>query len=1140
MTATAQDDSHLLLEQDARARYLIRTALDETVIVEAAAGTGKTTALVERIVSVLRAGLATVEQIVAVTFTHKAAGELKVRLRQKLDDERQSAQGQELLYLEDALKRLEEAAIGTIHSFCTQILRERPVEARVDPKFEEVPEQEQRRLYKRSFQNWFEQALEQSRIGVRRVLTRLAWNSTNSPIEELEAAGWKLIEWRDFDCPWRCEPFDRIGSIDELSELVHRISGLSRRCQKPSDELYRALAPVRELDAWLERTDQQIDYETLEALLIKLLKDLNRDKRKGRGSFAEDVAREDVQLLRHTLLDQLETFKERADADLASVLHTEMRDLIDAYEELKNAAGKLDFVDLLLKTRNLIRDNAAVRSFLRSRFSRIFVDEFQDTDPLQAEILMLLAGSDNAENDHLTIKPVAGKLFIVGDPKQSIYRFRRADIAMYQNLCDKLVASGARIVHLARSFRAAQPIQECVNAAFASEMQENRATAQTGYVPLLGGESQIQGQPSIVALPAPISWTGQPTTKKEVNECLPDGICSFIEWLIRESGWKIRDPDGGTGLVPIRARHIAVLFKRVLYNREDMARPYIRSLEARDIPHLLVASKSFHQREEVETLRAVCTAIEWPDDELAVYAVLRGSLFSIPDNLLLRYRFELKTHLHPLGLRDDGLPENFKPISRALNLLADAHRNRNRRPIAGTIQNVLEATRAYMGFALRPGGHQVLANVYRVIEIARSFEQNGGISFRAFVEDLTARAESYDASEAPMIEESADGVRLLTVHNAKGLEFPVVILADMTANIAAQEPDRYIDTRQNLCATRLVQYAPFEWLKPQDLIDHAAQENARDVSEGVRVAYVAATRARDLLVVPALGIGRMSGWLTPLTKAIHPNTREYRTSRTATGCPAFGKSTLLAGPDDETICPGAHRPEAGSHEVVWWDPSLLRLDVDAKQGLRTIELLQGDANSSTRAYQTWCELSEQSIALGVKPTREVLSPSGMREAPTADVIAVHHESIRGSSPRPTGSRFGTLVHSALRDHVWDEQAVSKIVQNYGRILGATEEEIEAAQQVIENTLSHPLLKRARLASRCHREFPVILHLDNSRTLEGVIDLAFLESGMWHVVDFKTDEDKPSLSAHYERQIRWYGHAISRLTALPISCHLLFI
>jgi ATP-dependent helicase/nuclease subunit A len=134
--------------------------------------------------------------------------------------------------------------------------------------------------------------------------------------------------------------------------------------------------------------------------------------------------------------------------------------------------------------------------------------------------------------------------------------------------------------------------------------------------------------------------------------------------------------------------------------------------------------------QEVETLRAASAAIEWPDDELAVYAALRGPLFSIADNLLFRYRFELKMRLRPLRVRGTDISDAFKPIVEALDILADLHRNRNRQPIAGTDTRLLEATRAYMGFALRPSGHQVLANVHRVIELARSFEQTGGISFR--------------------------------------------------------------------------------------------------------------------------------------------------------------------------------------------------------------------------------------------------------------------------------------------------------------------------------------------------------------------------------------------------------------------------
>src|SRR5579883_3381199 len=192
---------------DREARERIRTSLGESLIVEASAGTGKTTELVHRLLHILQTGTGRIENIVAVTFTHKAAGELKLRLRQRLDEARQSATDPtHIANLEDALKRLEEAAIGTIHSFCAQILRERPVEAVVDPAFEELSDQQAGRIYERAFRAWFQDKLGHGAPGLRRALLRLAWRDSwenTPPIEQLQFAGRKLIEWRDHPAPWR-------------------------------------------------------------------------------------------------------------------------------------------------------------------------------------------------------------------------------------------------------------------------------------------------------------------------------------------------------------------------------------------------------------------------------------------------------------------------------------------------------------------------------------------------------------------------------------------------------------------------------------------------------------------------------------------------------------------------------------------------------------------------------------------------------------------------------------------------------------------------------------------------------------------------------------------------------------------------
>ncbi len=1137
---TAGGSARQIGTSDADARHTIRTALNESLIVEASAGAGKTTELVNRIVAVLRAGLTTIDCIAAVTFTHKAAGELKVLLRQALDVARTDAHGDERDRLEHAIKRLEEAAIGTIHGFCAQILRERPVEARVDPGFKELNEREQSRLYARAFRSWFESALNEDRPGLRRALSRLAWSHDGlaaPPSERLAAEGRKLVEWRDFRAPWKREPFDRTAEMRELAKAVIKVARMSRHGGE-KDVLYAALRPVRDVEEWIERQKLRPTpaLDDLEALLLKLLADLKKDTRKGRGMFSAEFTRETLVSERDVLMTRLQEFKRRADADFAAELQADMAGLIESYEALKQRSGKLDFVDLLVKTRDLLTGDPAVRRHLQTRFTHLFIDEFQDTDPVQAEILLLLAASDPAEQDWRNASPDPGKLFIVGDPKQSIYKFRRADVLLYQEIRDHLTARGVGLVKMSVSHRASQPIQRMVNAAFAPEMEESREHGQAGYTPLEGTLEGIPGQPALIALPAPRPWGKTRITNTAIDMCLPDAVAAFIEWLVRESEWRVRAP-GERRLVPIEERHIAVLFRRFVNFGEDLTRGYVRSLEARGIGHLLVGSKSFHQREEIGTLRAACTSIEWPGDELSVYAALKGSLFAIPDNLLLRYRQEVG-HLHPLRPESEGLAEAFGAfgaIKAALDVLASLHRARNERPAADTLNLLLEAARAHAGFALRPGGHQVVSNLYRLIEMARSFETGGGISFRGFVEELAERADKAENAEAPMIEESANGVRLMTVHSAKGLEFPIVILADLTAKLASATPDRFLDPERRLCAQRLMMCAPAE------LAESETSEHARELAEGTRVAYVAATRARDLLVVTAVGDEPRTGWLSPLNKAIYPALGEYRKGRSAPGCPLMGDRTVVGGSDSregsESVRPGLHTPKHGEHEVVWWDPAALQLNVSAKLGLTGFEILQGNSTVSAEAYNDWRTARAASIERGSAPQWEVANPTDMPDAPPGgwvEMIQLAH------GERPFGPRFGTLVHMIMRDAALRPDDLERAARLHGRTSGADDDEIAAAIAAARSAADHPLIARARAAQRCLREAPVCLRIAADRTMEGSIDLAFEENGTWHVVDYKTDSPTGARLAKYERQVKWYGAALARITGKPVRCHMLSV
>ena len=1160
---------------DQRERDLIHDDLDATLIVEAAAGTGKTTELVRRIVRVIETGRAGVTEIACVTFTEKAAGELKLRLRETLESSRSKATAGsvERRCLDDAVRQLEEAQISTIHGFCADLLRERPVEAGIDPLFSVLTEAQSRGLYDAAFNEWFQKALNHPSEAVQRSLRRpvfagfgAAADKEEGPVDRLRNAGWELIQWRDFTADWQLRPFDRRARVGALVDELHTFAEISRDPESRYDNFHFDTQPARQLSEEIARSEAVMarDDIRVEAALI----DLGRNRqfqraRKGIGKvYKAGVLREDVARARDRLQAELARFEADANADLAALLCRELRECAGRYETEKDKAGALDFLDLLLKTRNLVKENADVRRSFQARFKRLFVDEFQDTDPLQAEILMLLAADDPSVTDWQAARPSPGKLFLVGDPKQSIYRFRRADVGTYRDVYKRLEAANARRVTLSASFRARPNIQRVINAAFAPVMGDSAHPEspvphpeRPGYVALEPVRPEMPDQPSVVALPVPAPYGSQRISNVAIEESLPDAVGAYVAWLINESGWKVSErpsviseatqargfqPDEREHLVGVQARHICLLFRRFVSYGQDMTRAYVRALEARGIPHLLVGGRSFHNRAEIETLRAALNAIEWPDDELSVFAALRGSLFAIGDEELLAYRHR-GGRFHPF--RATTIDDGRSTIDDALALLRTLHRSRNHIPVASTISKLLEATRVHVRFALEHGGEQVLANVLHVAELARRYEADGGISFRGFIDELRKQAEDGQAGEAPILEEGSDGVRLMTVHKAKGLEFPIVILADMTAKLQPAAASRYLDPATGTCAVRLAGCSPF------DLVEHEAEELARDAAEGVRLAYVAATRARDLLVVPAVGDQEREGWIEPLNRAVYPPVEKRRQAVRAHGCPPFtSKDSVLMRPNGDpalptTVAPGLHTFDGG-HAVVWEEPHRFEFGVDAPLGIRRPELIVRDVpkavvDEGLHAYESWRNKRNASVAAAAAPSvtaqRATVWAAG-REAAAGDRPArVEVIEMPRHEGRTTGVRFGVLVHAALATVPLDADAavIETLVSSHARSLDATNEEVAHAARVVADVLAHPVLDRARRANerhRCRRETPITWRTPDGLLVEGIVDLAFREGDTWTVVDFKTDEESRRTSS-YLAQLGVYVDALEGATGL---------
>jgi ATP-dependent exoDNAse (exonuclease V) beta subunit len=1154
---------------DAEARRRILTEFGTSFFVEAAAGTGKTTALVGRIVELVRTGSGTLDRTVAVTFTEKAAGEMKLRLRSEIEKARTEAVPKERNRLDGALKQLEIARIGTIHAFCGDLLHERPVEAGIDPLFEVASEEEAEALADEAFDGWFQRVLADPPEGVRRILRRRS--GRQSPRENLRAAMWGLCEHRDFPEPWRRDSFDRNGAVDSLMDQLARLGTLAVASSWPDDYLTRNLTEIArfvEDKARIEAVRGR-DYDGLEAELRSLLR-LRSMSWKGspRTTFGA-LSRDEVLAHRDQAKVDLDAFVAASDADLAPLLHEALRAPVSEYEVLKAKAGRLDFLDLLIKARDLIRDDARVRRELQQRFTHFFVDEFQDTDPLQAEILMLLAAAAPGDTNWHTVRTIPGKLFFVGDPKQSVYRFRRADVALYEDVKERLLGVGAELLYLTTSFRAPPSMQSFVNGAFAPAMVPGPDVGHAVYVPLQPWRQEITRQPTIVALPVPkpygdygsiVGW--------RINESYPEAVSAFIDWLLNKSGWTVETE---RGVVPVRPRHIAILFRRFRNFGADVTRSYVQTLEARRIPHVLVGGRSFHDREEVVALLNALTAIEWPDDELKVFATLRGPFFALGDEVLLAFRQYVKSNgslqtrrLHPMYAVDRTMLDPAAvEVADALDLLRSLHLRRNDRPIAKTITMLLEAVRVHAGIALWPTGEQALANCQRLIDMARRFEGRAS-SFRAFVEKLEADAERGEADEAPIVEEGTEGVRVMTVHKAKGLEFPMVILADPTCSAARDTPSRHIDPARRLWLEPLCGSAPIQ------LLEAADEELKRDHAEAIRVAYVAATRARDLLVVPVCGDQPMEGWLEVLNPMLYPRDDARRQAELSPGCPVFREDSVLErGPEGVppaggSVRPGLHRIVSSGPPIVWWDPAALELNAEEQTSIRHRRILELDATgvaaaSSEQQYAAWKGAREALLAQASQPSMSILTVTSLARAAASQASAIGDSASEtgdrvSASPdvivemadhkdreRPGGRRFGTLVHALLAtidlDAGNDEIEAGAALN--GRLVDATEEEIQAAIATVGGALAHPILRRAAASAEkdgLRRETPVLLKRDDGSLVEGIVDLAFREDtpdfAGWTVVDFKTDREFSIMSAQYVAQVRIYVEAVTAATGSP--------
>ena len=1051
---------------DREMRELVRTDLDSNLCVEAGAGTGKTTVLVERITEVLRSGHATVDEVAVITFTEAAAAELASRVREQLELALDGAIGlAERDRLHAAITGLYRAHVETIHAFAAGLLRERPVEAGLDPGFDVLDALEADLAFDAAYEQWLTGALSEEHPEIVTAVRR------GFDLKQIRKLAETLHAHRSL------LPLIREAAAGRPeAELVTEAAAAAERC--------RRLLPYAGVDeTGIADMEAIIDYATrLEAALDDPA-ELDREilyraprlqPHRGKKTDWEDSERcPESKALRKEFREALAAAREAQRTQTLTALMPLAEQFVTDYEAQRKADGTADFDDLLEWARDLLATSKEAREYFRRRFRVILVDEFQDTDPVQAEIALCIASDAEPTDDWLRMPPRPGSLTVVGDPKQSIYRFRRADIAVYDAIRHGPLAEGN--VSLVQNFRSVGGVLDWANDVFDRVLVEQEGV-QPANTPLVVGDTALADETLSVCVvhgePADSSADGVRTEEARL-------LATTIREVVKR-GWTVRDRPTGSE----RAATYGDI--AILVPRRTALDTYLGALRRAGIPVRAESGRSFFQRQEVLDLANVLQSIDDPLDQVALVASLRSGVFGCSDEEI--YLHHARGNRLDYRVDHDGSPDS---VAEALALLRDLHDLRSRVSLAQLVRSALSKTRLVEIALAGWDGQQSAANLLKLADQARAFSASGAGGLRAFARWLSEQRASSDEAEANVAEESDEVVRVMTIHASKGLEFPIVALANL-----GTRPRNDIEPVPERHAHRLhlrIKAGDSEFKTPG--FDEAWEhEKEQKTAEEKRLLYVAVTRARDHVIVPVASAPDKPG---PMLFELLPSIPEWDANAAGTvvdGCHIIDREHLPELPEDE--------PPDRAHV----DDSLLDAAVAEREPW-------GNARKVV--------ISKARDELAIHPATK---DEGDDPLPAALIGADDQPLIAGGGEGPPLLK-GEALHRALElvdlRSPGDLDQIVAAVCTIAGLEAATAEVLEMTQAC----LASPTVKRALAADAFWREVPYTVRVLGGYAT-GRIDLLFRENDQLVVVDFKSDAVGPSAVTQQAEQHRAQAEAYS--------------
>ena len=1063
--------------QDEYAREKIINDLDTNLLVEAGAGSGKTSSLVKRIIALITTGKYKISEIAAITFTKKAASELMERLLTELEkkyvNETDPDKSNNLL---DAINNFDQCFTGTIHSFCSGILRERPVEAGVDPDFDEIDDSDEINLIAETWNEFVKKAKTENRPK-----TDIADRIGILP-EELQ------------------ETFQKLNNYPEV--IIH-----TDKADKPSLEpaLKEVLEVCRQAYNYIPGEEPSKGYDAFQSAVRYVLKSteiVNIYKEKHTIDIIKKFENSpDVTLNRWNDKDIAKEFRDNVLPDLANnILEPLMKnyreylypyfvdlftEALQFYQDKRNSESILNYNDLLTLTSNMLRTNAEVREYFQDKYKTILVDEFQDTDPIQAEIIMYLTGKELDENDWSKLSPKNGSLFVVGDPKQSIYRFRRADIDIYNAVKDIIKTTGGEVLELTSNFRSLPSIADYLNPVFEEKLFTNNDKYQAPMAKIqTTRENEYEhGVKKLIV-------NSESKNKKEVVEADAEKIAKYIKHAV----------DGGIKL----ARNEDEISRGLTENPEfsdfliitmhkDSLEKYAEALEKYGIPSTVTGNYSLSQYEEVRQLYKLLKLLNKPDDEIQLVSVLRGLFFGLSDNDLYKFKSS-KGHFNIYSRIPDELEDSIRiTFENSFVRLRQYKKWIDDFPPSSALEKIVQDLGILPFTSMGSLSKSRASNIYFLIEQIKQRESQEIYSLDKIIRHVGNLLDS-GSDQRSSLEAESNSVRIMNLHKAKGLEAPVVFLAHPYKN-TRHEPLQHINRRNGkptgyfALAKKKGQFHHEVFAQPTNWEKIQTEEQKFLDAEFDRLIYVAATRAKNLLIISS-----------------YENNKNNKN-------PWLG---LLGGLCDDDILPD--------------------VEVEEDYSAGDSELTKSNINKKMEEINKWHSFASDESYVHKRPT----------EIKDAEKIFAGKRLEGGG--QDWGTAVHSVLEFLVINRNNDSADLENFIKMTLYKLEINTDKTKEMREIIDRFKNSGLWQRISEAEKVETEVPITIkvkagselfsYMNNDSgskpiILSGVIDLAFKENGKWVIIDYKTDrvenEAYDNLRKSYQQQVDIYAKAWEEIT-----------